>query len=478
MTLPEKPDRTDEMLRAVGAVAVETGVPVYAVGGAVRDRLLGHPVLEIDFVVAGNADAPAFAETARRRLRGTGYTVFERFGTCSFLVEPYKLEFAGARRESYRPDSRKPEVQPADLSEDLARRDFTVNAMAMGIRKSDFGDLIDPFDGRSDLAGRILRTPLDPLATFSDDPLRILRAARFAGQLGFRIHPDTLAAMRADRERVRIVSQERLSDEILKMLSQPVPSVGLRILQETGVLEIVFPELSALTGVEQRDDFHHKDVFEHTLKVVDNIARMTDKPLLRFLALVHDIGKPQVKRFVEGVGWTFHNHENVGERMLKRVCGRLKLPNEYLKYSRKLTALHMRPIQLIGGDVTDSAVRRLLFQAGEDIEDLMMLCRADITSGNPRRAEKHLKNFDAVTERMREVEEKDKMRAFQSPVRGEEIMELCGIRPGPAVGRLKTAIEEAILDGLIPNEHDAARDYLLKIKDQALADPPVKTENQ
>jgi poly(A) polymerase len=477
MTSPEKPDRIDELLQVVGSTADETGVPVFAVGGAVRDRLLGRSVREIDFVVAGNADAPRFAEKVRRRLAGTGYTVFERFGTCSFLVEPYKLEFVGARKESYRPDSRNPTVEAANLSEDLARRDFTVNTMAMGIRKADFGEIIDPFDGRSDLAAGVLRTPLDPLATFSDDPLRILRAARFAGQLGFRVHPDTLAAMRADRERVRIVSQERISEEILKMLSQTVPSVGLKILQETGVLEIVFPELSDLTGVEQRDDYHHKDVFEHTLKVVDNIARMTDKPVLRFLALIHDIGKPQVKRFVDGVGWTFHNHENVGERMLKRVCGRLKLSNEYLKYTQKLTQLHMRPIQLIGGDVTDSAVRRLLFQAGEDIDDLMILCRADITSGNPRRAEKHLKNFDAVTERMREVEEKDKMRAFQSPVRGDEIMVLCGLQPGPAVGRLKTAIEEAILDGLIPNDHDAARDYLIKINDQALADPKLKTEN-
>jgi poly(A) polymerase len=477
MTSPDTADRVDELLRTVGAVADETGVPVYAVGGAVRDRRLGRPVREIDFVVAGNGDAARFAETARRRLGGTGFVVFEKFGTCSFLADPFKLEFVGARRESYREDSRKPVVQAAELSEDLARRDFTINAMAMGIRKDDFGTLTDPFDGRSDLTAGLLRTPLDPVATFSDDPLRILRAARFAGQLGFRIHPETLAAMRTDRERVRIVSQERISEELLKMLSQPAPSVGLRVLQETGVLEIVFPELSALTGVEQRDDYHHKDVFEHTLKVVDNIAKMSDKPMLRFLALVHDIGKPQVKRFVEGVGWTFHNHENVGERMLKRICGRLKLPNEYLKYGQKLTQLHMRPIQLIGGDVTDSAVRRLLFQAGDDIDDLMTLCRADITSGNPRRAEKHLRNFDAVAERMREVEEKDRMRAFQSPVRGDEIMELCGLRPGPVVGVLKTAIEEAILDGLIPNDHDAARDYLLKIKDKALSEIPARGEN-
>jgi poly(A) polymerase len=466
----------DPLLKSVGAIGDETGVAVYAVGGAVRDRLLGVEPDEVDFVVVG--DGIRFAEAARRKIGGRGFVVFERFGTASFQTDRYKVEFAGARRESYESRSRKPAVEPAELSEDLCRRDFTINAIAMGLQAHNFADLVDPLGGRKDIASKLIRTPLDPKKTFSDDPLRILRAARFASQLGFRIDPDTLEAMRLERERLEIVSKERVTDELLKILSHARPSVGFRTLQQTGVLEVVFPEISALAGVEQRDDFHHKDVFEHTMKVVDNVAKITDKQELRFVALVHDIGKPQVKRFVKGLGWTFHNHENVGERMLKRVCSRMKLPNEFLKYGQKLTRLHMRPIQLIGGDVTDSAIRRLLFHAGEDIGDLMAFCRADITSGNPRRAEKHLANFDLVAARMREVEEKDRMRAFQSPVRGDEIMETCGLGPGPMVGRLKTMIEEAVLDGIIPNEHDAAKEYLLKVKDSVLSEASQPGQKQ
>jgi poly(A) polymerase len=467
MTTRKKTNPVDNLLKSIGALGDEAGVPVYAVGGAIRDRLLGRDPDEIDFVVVG--DGIRFADAARRKLDGWGFVVFERFGTASFQLDQHKLEFVGARRESYEVHSRKPAVEPGDLTDDLARRDFTINAIAMGIQTHNFAELLDPFQGRKDIAEKLIRTPLDPAKTFSDDPLRILRAARFASQLGFHIDPATLEAMRSERERLKIVSQERITDELLKILSHSKPSVGFRVLQETGVLEIVFPEISALAGVDQRDDFHHKDVYEHTMKVVDNVAKITDKLTLRFLAFVHDIGKPQVKRFVEGLGWTFHNHENVGERMLKRICARMKLPNEFLRYSQKLTQLHMRPIQLIGGDVTDSAIRRLLFQAGEDIDDLMAFCRADITSGNPKRAEKHLANFDLITKRMQEVEEKDRMRAFQSPVRGNEIMDLCGLGPGPKVGRLKLMIEEAILDGIIPNEHDAAKDYLLKIKDSVLS---------
>jgi poly(A) polymerase len=464
MKLPKLRDHTEKLLRTIGRIGDEAGVPVFAVGGAVRDFLMGGDPDEIDFVVVGNG--PAFADATRIQINGHGFVVFERFGTASFLVDGFKLEFAGARRESYQADSRNPHVEAGGLADDLTRRDFTINAIAMGIQEGNYGQLTDPFDGRKDISAKLIRTPLDPEKTFSDDPLRILRAARFAGRLGFKIHPDTLAAMSRDRDRLKIVSQERVTDELLKILSHSKPSVGFIVLQDTGVLEVIFPELSALAGVEQRDDYHHKDVFDHTMKVVDNVAKASGKLLLRFLALVHDVGKPQSKRFVEGTGWTFHNHENVGERMLRRICLRMKLPNEFKDYSQKLTQLHMRPIQLIGGDVTDSAIRRLLFQAGEDIDDLMTFCRADITSGNPRRAEKHLANFDQVMKRMLEVEEKDRMRAFQSPVRGDEIMALCGLTPGPAVGRLKTAIEEAILDGIIPNEHDAAREYLIKIKDR------------
>ena len=471
MKLPKQRDRAEKLLKTIGQIGDETGVPVFAVGGAVRDRLMGSDPDEIDFVAVG--DSIAFADTARKKTGGEGFVVFERFGTASFQVDGFKLEFVGARRESYEAHSRNPLVEPGGLMDDLTRRDFTINAIAMGIQGHNYGELTDPFDGRKDIAAKIIRTPLEPEKTFSDDPLRILRAARFAGRLGFRIHPDTLAAMSRDRDRLKIVSQERVTDELLKILSHSKPSVGFTVLQNTGVLDVVFPELSALAGVEQRDDHHHKDVFDHTMKVVDNVARVTDKLLLRFLALVHDIGKPQSKRFVEGTGWTFHNHEIVGERMLKRICLRMKLPNEFLHYGQKLTQLHMRPIQLIGGDVTDCAIRRLLFHAGDDIDDLMAFCRADITSGNPKRAENHLANFDQVAKRMQKVEEKDRMRAFQSPVRGDEIMALCGIPPCPTVGRLKTMIEEAILDGIIPNDHDAAREYLIKIKDEILSPAPL-----
>ena len=456
----------DEILKNIGRIAETHGVAVYAVGGVVRDRLLQIPVAEMDFVVIGSG--PDFARTAKEALGGHGFVVYERFGTASFLTGGFKLEFASARRESYRGDSRKPDVAGTDLAGDLSRRDFTVNAMAMDVSPAKFGEITDPYSGREDLNARRLRTPLDPAKTFSEDPLRIMRAARFAGQLGFAIDPSTLAAMEAQNPRLKIVSQERITDELLKILSQPKPSVGFRILRETRVLDGVFPELAALVGVDQRDTHHHKDVFEHTLKVVDNLAKDGAGLLLRFVGLVHDIGKPRVKRFVEGVGWTFHNHEQVGERMLKKVCARLRLSNEFMKTAQELTHLHMRPIQLIDETVTDSAIRRLLFQAGDKIDDLMALCRADITSGNPARVKQHLENFNAVMARMREVEEKDRMRAFQSPVRGEEIMAACGLTPGPMVGKLKKAIEEAILDGQIPNEHDAAYDFLIKIKDSMM----------
>lgn len=463
----EIPSEDIALLEAVGNLADEIEVEVYAVGGYVRDLILEKPTRDIDFVVIG--EGPSFARQAKQRLGGHGLVVYDRFGTSSFLVDRQKLEFVSARKESYQSDSRKPDVEAGDLETDLSRRDFTVNAMAMNLGRLRFGEITDPYRGRSDLTRRLIRTPLEPEQTFSDDPLRIMRAARFAGQLEFKVEADTLTAMEEKRERLAIVSQERITDEFMKILSHQKPSVGLRILQRTRVLEIIFPELAAQVGVDQRDAYHHKDVFEHTMKVLDNLAMMSDRPLLRFSALVHDIGKPRVKRFLEGTGWTFHGHELVGVRMLNRICQRMKLSKEYLSYSKKLTQLHMRPIQLIGEEVTDSAIRRLLFQAGDEIEDLMMLCRADITSGNPRRVARHLQNFDAVAARMREVEEKDRMRAFQSPVRGDEIMELCGLKPGPLVGRLKKMIEEAILDGLIPNDHDEARAYLLDVKDEVLS---------
>jgi len=457
-------DKTASLLRTIGHIGEEMNTPAFAVGGFVRDTLLGKTVQEIDFVVVG--DGPLLAEKAKTELKGHGYVVYQKFGTASFLWQDLKLEFVSARRESYHDQSRKPEVEKTCLEEDLKRRDFTINTLAMTLNQRPFGKIVDLYQGRKDLDKKRIRTPLEPEQTFSEDPLRIMRAARFASQLQFTIDENTRKAMTAQRERLKIVSQERITDELLKILSHDRPSIGFHILLETGILEVILPELTRLMGIEQRGDHHHKDVFEHTMKVVDNIAKLTDNPLLRFTALMHDIGKPRVKRFVPGTGWTFHGHELVGVRMLKSIVQRLKLPNAYLKYSQKLTGLHMRPIQLIGEDVTDSAIRRLLVQAGDDIEDLMTLCRADITSGNPKRVKKHVANFDYVTERMIEVEEKDRMRAFQSPVRGDEIMKICNLEPGPLVGQIKSMIEEAILEGQIPNDHDAAYEYLLKIKDR------------
>jgi len=459
---------TEKLAKQIGELSESTGMPVYAVGGFVRDRILDYPVNEIDFVVIG--DGPDFASRARKAMKGHGWVVYKKFGTASFLVDDFRLEFVTARKESYRTDSRNPQVQSTDLAEDLSRRDFTVNALAMRLDSKHFGQIIDPFKGKKDIKKKLIRTPLDPVRTFSEDPLRIMRAARFSSQLQFNIHPDALKAMEMERERLKIVSQERITAELLKILGHRKPSVGFRILQKTRVFEVIFPELEALVGVEQRDTYHHKDVFDHTMKVLDNVAAVSDSLLLRFSALVHDIGKPGVKRFIEGTGWTFHGHEVTGVRMLKPIVQKLKLPNEYHRYSRDITRLHMRPIQLIGEDVTDSAIRRLIVDSGDNLEDLMTLCRADITSGNPNRVKRHLTNFDYVAKRIHEVEEKDRMRAFQSPVRGDEIMKTLGIRPGRKVGILKNRIEEAILEGLIPNEHDAAFQYLLQIKDEVLSE--------
>jgi poly(A) polymerase len=463
---PSVPKQTLDLLKTIGKLGHELNMPVYAVGGFVRDALLKIPTNEIDFVVIG--DAIQFAGMAKTRLSGRALVTYPRFQTAHFTHSNCKLEFASARKESYQRNSRKPDVNRASLQEDLSRRDFTINTIAMDLTLSNFGALVDPFKGLKAIQKKLIQTPLNPESTFSDDPLRMMRAARFSSQLGFRIHTQTQQAMISQRQRLEIVSQERITDEILKILSHRQPSIGLKILLETGILDIIFPELSQLTGIEQRDDHHHKDVFNHTMKVLDNISRITNNPLLRFTALIHDIGKPQVKRFVDGVGWTFHGHEIIGVRMLKHVIPRLKLSNQYLKYSQKLTGLHMRPIQLIGEEVTDSAIRRLLVQAGPEIDDLMTLCRADITSGNPKRVKIHLATFDYVVQRMKAVEEKDRLRAFQSPVRGNEIMKTCGITPGPQVGKLKKRIEEAILEGEIPNDHDAAYDYLLKIKDEII----------
>lgn len=454
------------ILKTIGEIADQAGVEVYAVGGFVRDKLLGKSVKDIDCVVVG--DGPRFAKVVAKGLRTKRLTIYAKFGTALVESGEYKIEFVGARKESYRDDSRKPDVAPADLPTDLERRDFTVNALAVGLNKGKFGILIDRFDGQSDLRNKIIRTPLEPGVTFKDDPLRIMRAVRFAAQLNFVIEPAAKVAMSEMAARLTIISQERITDEFLKILAAPKPSIGFELMEATGILQVVFPELVKLKGVEQINGHHHKDVFYHTLKVVDNLAMASDDLKLRYTALVHDIAKPATKQFKPEKGWTFHNHEEVGARMLPAIGLRLRLPNEMTKYAQKLTRLHLRPIALTEEDVTDSAYRRLLVHAGEHLEDLLLLCRADITSQNPRRVKKHLANFDFVVRRLQEVEEKDRMRSFQSPVRGDEIMEVCGLRPGPLVGQLKAMIEEAILEGEIPNEHDAAFEYLLKIKDEVL----------
>ncbi len=460
--------RDHKILKSVGDCADELHAEVYAVGGFVRDFFLQRADQrhELDFVVVG--DGIAFAQAFARHLRLPKPVVYPKFGTAMLKWDDHQLEFVGARKESYRSESRKPEVEAADLATDLARRDFTMNAMAVALCRAEFGKLVDPFHGQKDLQARLLRTPLEPAATFNDDPLRIMRAIRFATQLQFEIERETFSAMEMMRERLRIISQERNTDELLKIIAAPKPSYAFELMAKCGVLDIILPEIAALKGVDEYEGYQHKDVFNHTLMVLDNLAEVSGKIALRLVALYHDVAKPRTKEFKPGKGWTFHGHEEVGARMIPNIFRRLKLPQDWAKFVQKLTRLHLRPIALTEEECTDSAYRRLLFQAGEDLEDLLTFCRCDITSGNVKRRQRHLANFDFVVRRLREVEEKDRMRAFQSPVRGDEIMALCNLTPGPLIGKLKAAIEEAILDGVIPNEVEAARAYLTSIKDHII----------
>ena len=455
------------LLQRIGSAADAEGVQAYVVGGYVRDRLLGLGDRDVDVLVIG--DGVAFARALARRLGVNTVVVHEQFGTAMLPTPDGKVEVVGARAETYDHSSRNPEVRAGTLADDLARRDFTVNTLAVALNGDDAGGLFDPFDGRGDLRAGVLRTPLDPRRTFDDDPLRIMRAIRFATQLGFTIEEATREAIAAMHDRLAIVSQERITGEFLAMLRARRPSVGLRLMFDTGVLGIVFPEIAQMAGVDQRRDQHHKDVFLHTCMVVDNVAEASDKLWLRFVALVHDIAKPRTKAFREGIGWTFHGHEDLGARMMKGIFRRLRLPLDPLPYVEKLVRLHLRPMALVDEIVTDSAVRRLVFDAGNDIDDLMVLCRADITSKNLRLVRKVLANYDLVLRKIVEVEEKDRLRNWQPPVKGDEIMAVCGLQPGKQVGVLKKAIEEAILDGRIPNEHDAALAYLLEIKDSTLS---------
>lgn len=463
---------TNPYLKKIGAVADARGTEAYVVGGYVRDLLLGKEVNDIDIVVVGSGIE--FAEAVAAAMKKRKIVTYEKFGTAMMPTEGGKIEFVGSRKEQYHRDSRNPVVAVGTLKEDLSRRDFTVNAMAASLNAGRWGALADPFGGTEDLQKRIIRTPLDPAATFDDDPLRIMRAVRFAAQLGFTIEPAVMEAIAPVRDRLSIISQERITEEFMKIMASPAPSVGLRLMFDTGIMRIVFPEVADLAGVDQRQDHHHKDVFLHTCQVVDNICAMTDNIYLRLAALLHDIAKPRTKKFIDGTGWTFHGHEEIGARMVKHIFRRLKLPFEHIPYVEKIVRLHQRPMQLVDETVTDSAVRRILFEAGEQIDDLMTLCRADITSKNPKLVKQYSENYDLVYAKMKEVEEKDRMRAFQPPVRGDEIMALTGLPAGKLVGILKSHIEEAILEGRIPNEHEPALRYLLEIKDEVIREygPP------
>jgi len=502
-------DKEKQLFSIIAQAGKALGYPVYLVGGYVRDLLLERPCTDVDVVCVGSGIKLAEAVASRLSPR-PNLVVYKRFGTAMIQHREYQIEFVGARKESYRSDSRKPIVENGTLEDDQKRRDFTINALAISLNKEDYGKLIDPFEGRRDLKQRILRTPLDPDKTFSDDPLRMMRAIRFASQLGFTIEDETLRAIPRNRERIRIVSKERITTELNKILMTEKPSVGFKLLFDTGLLEIIFPELHALQGVEVKKGIAHKDNFYHTLEVLDRLVRFAagydekslhqaareqlpaviqqaaqtelqqpsfkgERPVenlwLRWAALLHDIAKPPTKRFEENAGWTFHGHEMVGARMVKRIFKRMKLPlDEKMRYVQKLVRLHLRPISLTKEEITDSAVRRLLFEAGEDLEDLMLLARADITSKNDRKVKRYVKNYEYLYKRLQEVEAKDHLRNWQPPISGEEIMKTFNIPPSKTVGLIKEAIRDAILEGEIPNERQAAYTYMLQKGKELLAE--------
>lgn len=440
------------------------GVEAYVVGGFVRDYYLRRPSTDIDVVVVG--DGVAVAEDLGRKLRAK-VSIFKTFGTAMLRWQGTEVEFVGARRESYSHDSRKPQVEPGTLEDDKRRRDFTINAMAWSLNSATFGRLVDPFDGMYDLEECTIRTPCDPDITFSDDPLRMMRAIRFASQLGFDIYDETFEAIRRNRERISIVSRERIIVELNKIVASPVPSIGFELLELTGLLELIFPEMHRLSGVERRGSHAHKDNFKHTLKVLDNVALRSEDLWLRWAAVLHDIAKPLTKAYDPHIGWTFHQHEVVGSKMIPQIFRRMKLPmNEHMRFVQKLVFLHLRPIILSEDMVTDSAVRRLLFEAGDDVESLITLCEADITSGIDAKVKRYMANFELVRRKMRDLEERDRIRNFQPPITGDIIMSTYDLSPCSIIGEIKDRIKNAILDGEIPNEYDAAYAMMQRLAEE------------